>query len=164
MRYGQIKQYDVANGEGIRTTLFVTGCTHNCFNCFNGDYQDFNYGEVWTNDTTKKIIDYLKNDYVSGLSILGGEPMQNVPELTNIVRDIKKYTNKSIWLWSGYTFSQILQDELKLELLKETDVLIDGKFIQSKKDLTLKWRGSSNQRIIDVQQSLHKNTIVLYMD
>ncbi|MGJ0846463.1 anaerobic ribonucleoside-triphosphate reductase activating protein [Tissierella praeacuta] len=162
MRYGQIRKYDVANGEGVRTSLFVTGCTHNCFNCFNTEYQDFNSGEVWTSAETNKIIDYLQDSHVNGLSILGGEPMQNVPKLTSIIKEIKKTTDKNIWIWSGYTYEEIIKDNNKLELLRLCDILVDGKFVQKLKDLTLKFKGSSNQRIIDVQKSLKENKVILY--
>ena len=99
MRYGQIRAYDVANGVGIRTSIFVTGCTHNCKDCFNRKYMDFNFGEIWTKDTTNQVIDYLRDENVSGLTLLGGEPMQNAKELLEIVRDIKKSVNKNIGIY-----------------------------------------------------------------
>lgn len=162
MRYAQIREYDVANGTGIRVSFFVTGCTHNCFNCFNKEYQDFSFGDEWTEDTTKEIIGYLDKDHVKGLSILGGEPFQSPVDLKNILVDIKKEIDKDIWIWSGYTFEEILEDEDRKALLEEIDVLIDGRFVQRLKDLTLKFRGSSNQRIIDVKKSLQKNEVILY--
>jgi len=143
MRYGQIRAYDVANGVGIRTSIFVTGCTHNCKDCFNRKYMDFNFGEIWTKDTTNQVIDYLRDENVSGLTLLGGEPMQN---------------------YSGYTFEEILEDDNRFELLKECDVLVDGRFDYRLKDLTLKFRGSSNQRIIDVKNTLESGNIILFME
>lgn len=162
MKYGQIRKYDVANGVGVRTSIFVTGCTHNCFNCFNKDYQDFDYGNDWTEKETKTVIDNLNNDHIAGLSILGGEPMQNSKDLTEIVKEIKKHSNKSIWLWSGYTYEQIINNKDMFSLLKEIDVLVDGRFVEKLKDLTLKFRGSSNQRLIDIKESLINKDIVIY--
>ena len=155
MKYAQIRKYDVANGTGIRTTIFVSGCTHNCKNCFNKLYQDFNYGEEWTEKTTKEIIDYLKEDTISGLSILGGEPFQNAKELTSIIKEIrKKIKDKDIWIWSGYTYEEIINDDDMTNLMKECNILVDGRFIEDLKDLSLKFRGSSNQRIIDIDSSI----------
>ena len=162
MRYGQIRQFDVANGPGIRTTFFVTGCTHKCPECFNQEYQDFKYGNIWTDNETTQVINYLKEDVITGLTILGGEPFQNTNDLIEIVKKIKSNTNKSIWIYSGYTFEEILKDKNKLELLKLTDVLVDGLFKIELKDLKLKFRGYSNQRIIKVQESLKNKSIVLW--
>lgn len=164
MRYGQIRKYDVANGLGVRTSIFVTGCSHNCYNCFNSEYKNFNFGEVWTEKETNKIISYLKNDHIRGLSILGGEPMQNAGDLREIIQEIKEHSDKDIWLWSGYTYEEILEKEEKRKLLKEVDVLIDGKFIDEEKDLTLKYRGSSNQRVIDVRESIKSGNLVFYKE
>lgn len=161
MRYGQIREYDVANGTGIRVTIFVTGCTHNCYNCFNKEYQDFNFGKKWTNKETKQVIKYLKRPEVEGLTILGGEPMQNTKDLIPIVRTIKKEINKPIWVYSGDTLEEILENKSKTELLKECDVLVDGLFVEELKDLRLKFRGSSNQRIIDIKKTLEKGEIEL---
>lgn len=161
MRYGQIRKYDVANGEGIRTVIFVTGCTHNCKNCFNRDYMDFNFGDEWTNNETSKVISYLQDENVSGLTLLGGEPMQNL-ELIEVLKEIKKHVNKSIWIYSGYTFDEIMENKKRVELLKECDILVDGRFVDELKDLRLKFRGSSNQRIIDIRKTLEKNEIVIY--
>ncbi len=162
MRFAQVREFDVANGPGIRVSFFVTGCSHNCFNCFNKEYQDFNYGDLWTSRTTEQILDYLSKDQISGLSILGGEPFQNTKDLIDILRDIKKASKKDIWVWSGYTFQEIIEDPEKLELLKEIDVLVDGRFVERLKDLTLKFRGSSNQRIIDVEKSLKSKKVILF--
>lgn len=160
MRYAQIRKYDVANGPGIRTTIFVTGCTHNCKNCFNKEYQDFNFGDEWTQSETEKIIKYLNLDEVKGLTILGGEPFQNEIDLYNIVKEIRQNTQKDFWIYSGYTWEQITREENKNKLLELCDVLVDGSFIEGLKDLTLKFRGSSNQRIIDIKKSLEQNQII----
>lgn len=162
MRYGQIRKYDVANGPGIRVSFFVMGCTHNCFNCFNREYQDFNFGEEWTGENTRQVIEYLNFSHIKGLSILGGEPFQNEIDLREIIIDIKRETNKDIWIWSGYTFEELIKVESRKKLLEVVDVLVDGPFIEKYKDLTLKFRGSSNQRIIDVKESLKNDRIVLY--
>lgn len=162
MRYGQIREFDVANGPGIRVSIFVTGCSHNCYNCFNKEYQDFNYGNVWTDETTEVLLSYLKKDQIKGLSILGGEPMENAKELSPIIDIVRKNIDKSIWLWSGYTFEEIIKDEDMKNLLEKVDILVDGKFIERLKNLKLKFRGSSNQRIIDVKKSLYLDKVVEY--
>lgn len=164
MRYGQIRQFDVANGTGIRSTIFVTGCTHKCPECFNEEYQDFNFGDIWTDNETSTIINYLKSDVVEGLTILGGEPFQNTKDLIQIVKDIKKQSNKSIWIYSGYTFDELIKNPLQRELLELVDILVDGLFKINLKDLKLRFRGSSNQRIIDVKNSLKENKIIILSD
>ena len=162
MNFAQIRKYDVANGPGIRTTIFVTGCTHKCHNCFNEEYQDFDFGDPWTQKETDEVIEDLKLDEVRGLTILGGEPFQNEVDLLQVLRDIKKEVQKDIWIFSGYTYEEILKDENKKKLLEECDVLVDGRFVEALKDLSLRFRGSSNQRIIDVQKSLESNEVVLF--
>ncbi|MDO5040894.1 MAG: anaerobic ribonucleoside-triphosphate reductase activating protein [Peptoniphilus sp.] len=163
MRYGQIRRYDIANGVGIRTSIFVTGCTHKCPECFNEEYQDFNAGSLWTDEETKKVIEYLEDDQVEGLTLLGGEPFQNAQALTEIVKEIKKHSDKSIWAYSGYTYDQIIKDPVKKQLLDLCDVLVDGLFIKELKNLRLKFRGSENQRVIDIKKSTPDN-IVLYLE
>lgn len=163
MNFAQIRKYDVANGTGIRTVIFVTGCTHNCRNCFNKEYQDFNYGEVWTEAETGKVIEFLKDDNVSGLTLLGGEPMQNL-ELIQVLKAVKDKVEKPIWVYSGYTYEEIMENEKRTELLKLCDVLVDGRFVEELKDLKLKFRGSSNQRIIDVKKSMEQGKVVLFME
>ena len=148
MNFAQIRKYDVANGPGIRTTIFVTGCTHKCHNCFNEEYQDFDFGDPWTQRETDEVIEDLKLDEVRGLTILGGEPFQNEVDLLEVLRDIKKEVQKDIWIFSGYTYEEILKDQDKKKLLEECDVLVDGRFVEALKDLNLRFRGSSNQRII----------------
>ncbi|MDU6743834.1 anaerobic ribonucleoside-triphosphate reductase activating protein [Peptoniphilus harei] len=162
MNFAQIRKYDVANGPGIRTTIFVTGCTHKCHNCFNEEYQDFDFGDPWTQQETDEVIEDLKLDEVKGLTILGGEPFQNEVDLLEVLRDIKKEVQKDIWIFSGYTYEEILKDQDKKKLLEECDVLVDGRFVEALKDLSLRFRGSSNQRIIDVQKSLESNEVVLF--
>lgn len=162
MNFAQIRKYDVANGPGIRTTIFVTGCTHNCHNCFNEEYQDFNYGDTWTDKETEEVIRYLNLDEVKGLTLLGGEPFQNEVDLLQVIRDIKKEVQKDIWIFSGYSYEEILKDQDKKKLLEECDVLVDGRFVEALKDLKLRFRGSSNQRIIDIQKSLDENKVVLF--
>lgn len=162
MNFAQIRKYDVANGPGIRTTIFVTGCTHKCHNCFNEEYQDFDFGDPWTQRETDEVIEDLKLDEVKGLTILGGEPFQNEVDLLQVLRDIKKEVQKDIWIFSGYTYEEILKDQDKKKLLEECDVLVDGRFVEALKDLSLRFRGSSNQRIIDVQKSLESNEVVLF--
>ncbi|MDO5062254.1 MAG: anaerobic ribonucleoside-triphosphate reductase activating protein [Peptostreptococcaceae bacterium] len=163
MRYGQIRQFDIANGEGIRTSIFVTGCTHCCRGCFNKEYQDFDAGMPWTDQETRQVIEYLKDPMIKGLSLLGGEPFQNAVGLAEIVREIKKESPKDIWVYSGYTFEQICADDQMKELLILCDVLVDGLFVEEKKDLRLRFRGSSNQRIIDIAPSLEKGQAVEYI-
>lgn len=162
MNFAQIRKYDVANGPGIRTTIFVTGCTHKCPNCFNEEYQDFNFGNPWTRKETDEVIEDLKLDEVKGLTVLGGEPFQNEVDLLQVLRDIKKEVQKGIWIFSGYTYEEILKDKDKKKLLEECDVLVDGRFVEALKDLSLRFRGSSNQRIIDIKKSLEANEIVLF--
>lgn len=162
MHYGQIRRYDIANGIGIRSTIFVTGCTRKCPECFNTEYQDFNAGKEWTDKETELIISYLKDPNVEGLTLLGGEPMQNTEGLVEIVKAIKKEVDKSVWVYSGYKWEEILQDSDKKALLEICDVLVDGPFIIALRDMRLRFRGSSNQRIIDIQESLKQGKIVLY--
>lgn len=159
MNYSQIRKYDVSNGVGIRTTLFVSGCRFNCKNCFNKEYQSFNYGNEWTKDVEDEFIEFGKDENVSGYSLLGGEVLQQCPRtIYNLVKRIKEETGKSIWLWTGYKFEDIPKSHLNI--LQYIDILIDGQFVEELKDLKLRWRGSSNQRIIDVQESLKLNRVV----
>lgn len=162
MNYAQIRKLDVTNGPNIRTTLFVSGCTHNCDGCFNKDQQDFNYGDKFTKEKEDEFILYTLNPQVKGVNILGGEPMQQIKDdsLLNLLKRIKKETNKPIWLWSGYIYDDIISNPKRLELLKEVDVLIDGKFQLANRNISLKYRGSSNQRVIDVVKSLKENKVI----
>ena len=162
MNYGQIRKYDVANGEGIRTSIFVTGCNHHCKGCFNEEYQDFDFGDKWTDIETKEVIEDLKLQEVSGLTLLGGEPMEHPKELREIIKKIKREVDKSIWVYSGFTYEKILEDEEKLALLKECDILVDGLFIEKELDLSLRFRGSRNQRVIDIQKSLANGEVTIW--
>lgn len=160
MNYGQIRKYDIANGPGIRTSIFVTGCSLNCKNCFNKEYQNPNYGKPWTDKEDELIISYLSDPNVAGLTILGGEPFENTQGLISLLKKIK--TNKSIWIYSGYTYEYLIKNYKTLELLKLVDVLVDGPFIEGLKDLNLYYRGSRNQRIIDVKESLLNDELILH--
>ncbi|MDO4710339.1 MAG: anaerobic ribonucleoside-triphosphate reductase activating protein [Peptostreptococcaceae bacterium] len=162
MRYGQIRRFDIANGEGIRTSIFVTGCTHDCKGCFNKEYQDFQAGELWTDRETDRVIGYLKDPVIKGLSLLGGEPFQNACELAEVLRAIKKECDKDIWVYSGYTYEQICADNKMRALLELCDVLVDGLFVEEKKDLRLRFRGSSNQRVLDIHRSLENGCPIEY--
>ena len=155
MKYAKIRKYDTSNGQGIRTTLFVSGCTHNCKGCFNKKAQNFNYGFNWDSKREEEFMTYVKDDKVVGVNILGGEPMQQIKDndVLRLLERIKKETGKSIWLWTGYTIEEILINNnlIQLSMLSLVDVLIDGRFEEDKKDLKLKYRGSSNQNIIDLE-------------
>ncbi|MCQ2079904.1 MAG: anaerobic ribonucleoside-triphosphate reductase activating protein [archaeon] len=165
MHYGAIKRNDIANGIGIRTSLFVSGCTHQCPGCFQPQTWDFEYGEVYTEETEQRIIDLMRPDYNEGLTILGGEPMEpeNQREIVKLIRRVRsELPGKTIWIYSGYTWAELTREsrarcEVTDEILSMTDVLVDGEFMESKKDITLRFRGSSNQNIIDVQSSLSNN-------
>ena len=170
MNYANIKFNDIANGEGVRTSLFVSGCTHHCKNCFNTIAWDFNYGKPFTKEVEDKIIKSLSPSYINGLTLLGGEPMEpaNQKGLIEFVKRVKKtYPNKTIWCYSGYLFDEELLKPSRAhcpwtrELLSYIDILVDGKFIDELKDITLRFKGSSNQRVIDVQKSLKLNQVIL---
>ena len=164
MRYEKIRKFDVSNAPGVRSTLFVTGCTHDCKGCFNKELQDFGAGEVWTQEDEDNFVSYVKNDNVVGVNILGGEPMQQVMDdcLPNLLKRVKEETGKSIWLWSGYLLEQILEDEKRRKILEYVDVLVDGRFDIDKRNINLKYRGSENQRVIDVKKTLMSDSVVLY--
>lgn len=164
MNYGQIRKYDIANGTGIRTSIFVTGCTHKCFNCFNEEYQDPHAGKVWTEAETKEVLSYVQDENVTGLTLLGGEPFQNVEGLLPVVKAVRKAApDKDVWAYSGYTFDQLLACPEKKALLEQCDILVDGRFMDDLKDPALRFRGSANQRIIDVKASLAKSDVVIAM-
>lgn len=160
MKIAQIRKFDVANGPGIRTTIFVSGCTHNCRFCFNKEYQDFSFGNEYNKEYEDLILSYIKDSKIQGLSILGGEPLQQDNSLYELLKRVKREANKGVWLWSGYTYEEILQDENKKKMLEYIDVLVDGRFEEDKKDFALRFRGSSNQRIINVKKSLKENKII----
>lgn len=169
VNYADIKQYDVANGLGVRVSIFVSGCTHHCKNCFNEETWDFNYGKPFTRQEIDQILTYLKPDYVSGLSVLGGEPFEPVNQegLLPLLREVKQtYPKKDIWCYSGYLFDQQIlgqmckESEVTKELLSYIDILVDGRFVEEKKNLKIRFRGSENQRIIDVKKSLASGEVV----
>lgn len=173
MNYATIKNCDIANGPGVRVSLFVSGCTHHCKGCFNAVAWDFDYGQPFTQETIDSILAMLKPAYVKGITLLGGEPFepQNQPALVDMLRQIKaNYPEKSVWAFSGYLFDQdILPGRLgdpaiTREFLSYLDVLVDGRFVEEKKDLTLRFRGSSNQRLIDVPASLAAGEVILWQD
>lgn len=161
MNYANIKRYDVANSIGIASTIFFSGCKFNCKGCFNKEAQDFNYGKPYTKEIEDLYISYLKDDHVKCANLLGGEVFQqDLDVIYNLVIRIKNEINKPIWIWTGYLFEVLVQDESKLKILKQIDVLIDGQFEIDKKDLNLKFRGSSNQRVINVQESLKQGKVI----
>lgn len=162
MRYGQIRQYDVANGPGIRTSFFVTGCRHHCPDCFNLDYQDFQAGQVWTPRETAQVITYLQDPITTGLTILGGEPFEHSRALKEILEEIQAQVQKNIWIYSGFLYEDLLKDPDAQALLDLCDVLVDGPFIKDLKDLSLSFRGSSNQRIIDLKKTSLQGDLVLW--
>jgi len=173
MNYATIKNCDIANGPGVRVSLFVSGCTHRCPGCFNEVAWDFNYGEPFTQETIDSIVKMLQPPHIKGLTLLGGEPFepQNQPAIVELLRQVQKECpDKSIWAFSGYLFDKdILAKrlgpwEVTEEYLRYLDVLVDGPFIEAKKNLSLRFRGSENQRLIDVQKSLAAGEIVLWQD
>ncbi|WP_394903559.1 anaerobic ribonucleoside-triphosphate reductase activating protein [Clostridium butyricum] len=164
MYYSKIKFNDVANGPGLRLSLFTSGCTHHCKGCFQPETWNFKNGEPFTLETQKYIIEKSENKYIAGLSLLGGDPLDNVDGILPLLQEYRKTfaATKSIWLWTGYLFEEILKDDLKSEVLPFIDVIIDGKFEENLKDITLKYKGSTNQRVIDVKKSVDTHTVVLY--
>ena len=172
MNYATIKNCDIANGPGVRISLFVSGCTHHCKGCFNQVAWDFDYGQPFTNETIQTILDMMKPGYIKGLTLLGGEPFepQNQGPIVELLRQVKKtYPDKSIWAFSGYLFEKITSHTLgdwavTREFLNSLDVLVDGPFVEEKKNLALRFRGSENQRLIDVPATLASGKIVLWED
>ena len=173
MNYATIKNCDIANGPGVRISLFVSGCTHRCKGCFNEVAWDFDYGQPFTQETAEEILNMLAPPHIAGITLLGGEPFepQNQPALLDLLRQIKaKMPEKSIWAFSGYLFEKDIlagrlgPKEITQEFVSYLDVLVDGPFILEKKDLMLRFRGSSNQRLIDVKASLRSGTTVLWND
>ena len=173
MNYATIKNCDIANGPGVRVSLFVSGCTHRCPGCFNEVAWDFEYGEPFTEETVDMIIRMMEPAHIKGLTLLGGEPFepQNQPELVKLLRRVKEvYPEKSIWAFSGYLFDKDIlawrlgPREITEEYLGYLDVLVDGPFILAKKNLSLRFRGSENQRLIDVPESLRRGEVVLWQD
>ena len=173
MNYATIKDCDIANGPGVRVSLFVSGCTHHCKNCFNEVAWDFDYGTPFTQETIDHILSLLKPDYVKGLTLLGGEPFEprNQPAVLELVLQVReKLPQKSIWAFSGYVFERDLISgrlgcqQVTDKLLANLDVLVDGPFIEEKKNLGLRFRGSENQRLIDMPATLAAGEVVLWQD
>ena len=161
MNYANIKWTDIANGPGVRISLFVSGCRNHCVGCFNPETWDFKYGKPFTLLTLNKIIEALDHDYIEGISILGGDPFEreNITVITTLCQLIKqKYPQKTIWVYTGYKY----EDYCHLEIMNYIDVLVDGRFVEKLKNISLRFKGSSNQRIIDVKASKLKKEIVLY--
>ena len=182
MRYAQIRSMDISNGEGVGVSLFVQGCDRHCFNCFNSETWDFNGGKEWTEETKNKFMELIDRPYIKRVSFLGGECLaeQNLDEVLKLVKQIRiSFPEKTIWLYTGYTWEQLVYSRMpsgvgkekeflnwnrRNEIISNIDICIDGEYVDNLKDLTLKWRGSKNQRVIDVKQSLTQNKVVLYCD
>lgn len=180
MRYAQIRSMDISNGEGVGVSLFVQGCPFHCFNCFNSETWDFNGGKEWTEEIKDKFMKIIDRPYIKRVSFLGGECLaeQNLDGVLDLIKEIRiSFPKKTIWLYTGYELSEIVKQEQyekvsgipsvwskRWEIISNVDVLVDGEYIDEQKDLTLKWRGSKNQRVIDAKQSLAQNKVVLYCD
>ena len=181
MRYASIRELDISNGEGVGVALFVQGCRFACKNCFNPDTWDFNGGKEWTQDTADKLIELANKPYIKRLSILGGEPLadENLDGVLHLVYRFRlQFPNKSIWLYSGYTWNQVMcpvitddfnpsRDELiqkRKEIVKQCNVFVDGRYIDSQRNPSKKWAGSDNQKVIDIRKSLEQNKGILYCD
>ncbi len=171
MYYGELKKRDIANGPGVRVALFVSGCTNHCEECFNEATWDFTFGKLYTQSTENEIIEAMRPDYIRGISLLGGEPMEpkNQPQLLALVKRIKKeLPNKDIWCYTGFTYEALLSKkaypntEIVEEFLSFIDVLVDGRFEKDKKNLMLKFRGSENQRLIDLPLTRESNKVILW--
>ena len=162
MRFNKIRKMDISNGPGVRVSIFMQGCTFHCKGCFNPETHDFMGGQEFTDETIKQVLDLCGSDHIQGLSILGGEPMHpnNIEGTTKLAKKFKeKYPEKDLWVWSGFLFDRDLKDK---EALKYIDVLVDGQFVEEQKNPKLKYRGSENQRVINVKESKKENKIVLF--
>ena len=186
MKFASMRNLDISNGEGVGVSLFVQGCDRHCFNCFNPDTWDFNGGKEWTEGTKNKFIKLIDRPYINRISVLGGEPLaeQNLDEVLSLIKEIRiSFPEKTIWLYTGFCWNDIMCSfaglqadcvvldkkdieawEKRRKIISNIDVLVDGEYIDEQKDLSLKFRGSKNQRVIDVKQSLAQNKIVLYCD
>ena len=172
MRYCNIIEEDCANGEGFRTTLFVSGCNFHCKDCFNQDAQDFNYGKEYTEETEEYILEQVSKPHIKGLSLLGGDPLwQDIDGLKKLRQLVQKVHDlgKTVWIWSGFAYENLLdgsglseEANKRILLVRECDVFVDGVFEYDKKDLSLAWRGSRNQRVIDMNKT--KDKVVLYCE
>lgn len=162
MRYNKIRKMDIADGPGVRVSIFMQGCAFHCKNCFNPETWDFEGGKEFTDETIERVLELCGNENITGLSILGGEPMHpnNIEGTTKLAKAFKqRYPNKTLWAWSGFLFENRVKGQ---EVAKYLDVLVDGQYVDEKRNPTLKWKGSENQRVIDVQKSLKEGKIVLY--
>lgn len=180
MNYHNLTYPDQNNGDGLRVVLWLSGCSHHCFNCQNPQTWDENSGIEFDIEAKKELFDELSKDYISGITFSGGDPLHenNIIEVNNIIQEIKKqFPNKTIWLYTGYTWEELSPNRLikgideestfhnvRANIIKSCDVIVDGPYIDDLRDVTLKWRGSSNQRVIDVQKTLQKGEIVLWTD
>ncbi|MBR2596351.1 MAG: anaerobic ribonucleoside-triphosphate reductase activating protein [Solobacterium sp.] len=172
MYYGNIKKYDVADGEGVRVTLFISGCRIHCPGCFQPETWDFRYGQEYTEETQKEVLDAMDSEFIAGLTVLGGEPFE--PENQRVIVKLMKaakerYPEKNIWCWSGYLYDRDLQPggrkytEVTDEMLSYIDILVDGSFMLAKKNLALSFRGSENQRVIDLKKTRETGEVVLHI-
>lgn len=182
MRYSSMRNLDISNGEGVGVSLFVQGCPLHCKNCFNSDTWDFNGGKEWTEEIKDRFMKLIDRPYIKRVSFLGGECLaeQNLNEVLKLVKEIRiSFPEKTIWLYTGYAWEQLVYSRMpsgvgkekeflnwnrRNEIISNIDICIDGEYVDNLKDLTLKWRGSKNQRVIDVKQSLAQNKVVLYCD
>ena len=180
MKYASIRNLDISNGEGVGVSLFVQGCPFHCFGCFNSDTWDFNGGKEWTEEIKEKFMKLIDRPYIKRVSFLGGECLaeQNLDEVLSLIQEIRiSFPEKTIWLYTGYQMSEIVKQEQyekvggipdvwskRWEIIKLCNIVVDGEYIDEQKDLTLSWRGSKNQHVIDVQQSLAQNKVILYCD
>ena len=172
MRYASIRSMDISNGEGVGVSLFVQGCHFHCYSCFNQETWDFNGGKEWNDKIENQFIELINKPYIQRISFLGGECLaeQNIRDILHLTKKIRFiYPNKKIWLYTGYTWEYIFRDGAyglnniwRKEVIKLCDVVVDGQFIDSQKDMNLRFKGSSNQRVIDVQKSLEQNNIILH--
>ena len=183
MRFASMRNLDISNGEGVGVSLFVQGCDRHCFNCFNPDTWDFNGGKEWTEETKNKFIKLIDRPYINRISVLGGEPLaeQNLDEVLSLIKEIRiSFPKKTIWLYTGFEWNSLIAkicqptfpDEKfehdrnihmkRQKIISNVDILVDGEYIDEQRDLSLKFRGSKNQRVIDVKQSLTQNKIILY--
>lgn len=184
MRYASIRNLDISNGEGVGVSLFVQGCDRHCFNCFNSETWNFNGGKEWTEEAKNKFMELIDRPYIRRISILGGEPLaeQNLDDVLSLVQQIRiSFPEKTIWLYTGFCWNDIMCSfaglqadcvvldkkdievwEKRRKIISNVDVLVDGEYIDEQRDLSLKFRGSKNQRVIDVKQSLAQNKIILY--
>ena len=162
MKYNIVRKMDISNGPGVRVSVFMQGCEFHCKNCFNPDTWSFENGKDFTTGTINEVLNLCSQDYIKGLSILGGEPMhpKNIEGTTKLAKAFKeKFPNKTLWVWSGFTFEKYLKDK---PVLNYVDVLVDGQYVDELHNPTLKWKSSSNQIVIDVKKSLKKNKVILF--